>query len=204
MSIRWVFVTLLVFLGHLNVMATEPQLNDPLKDPREIHLQNVQQLTFGGENAEAYFSFDGTQLVYQSTPRHPQQPCDQIFVMNIDGSGKRLLSTGQGRTTCSFFYPDGQHILYASTHQGHIECPPPTDMSQGYVWALYPDYDIYKANMAGNIVQKLTDTPGYDAEAVLSPRGDQIVFTSIRSGDLELWSGWQASMDYPHSRSSVC
>jgi len=179
MSIRWVFVTL--FVCHFHVMASEP-----LKDHREVHLQNVQQLTFGGENAEAYFSFDGTQLVFQSTPRH--QSCDQIFVMNVDGSAKRLLSTGKGRTTCSFFYPDGQHFLYASTHEGSVECPPPVDMSQGYVWALYPDYDIYKADMAGNIVQKLTDIPGYDAEAVLSPRGDQIVFTSTRSGDLELWS----------------
>ncbi|TGO03433.1 hypothetical protein PN36_06830 [Candidatus Thiomargarita nelsonii] len=177
MSIRWVFVTFFV----CNVMASEP-----VKDHREIHLQNVQQLTFGGENAEAYFSFDGTQLVFQATPRH--QGCDQIFVMNVDGGAKRLLSTGKGRTTCSFFYPDGQHILYASTHDGSVECPPPVDMSQGYVWALYPDYDIYKADMAGNIVQKLTDTPGYDAEAVLSPRGDKIVFTSTRSGDLELWS----------------
>lgn len=175
MSIRWVFVTL--FLYHFHVMAS---------DHREVHLQNVQQLTFGGENAEAYFSFDGTQLVFQATPRH--QGCDQIFVMNIDGSGKRLLSTGKGRTTCSFFYPDGQHILYASTHEGSVDCPPPVDMSQGYVWALYPDYDIYKADLAGNIVQKLTDTPSYDAEAVLSPRGDKIVFTSTRSGDLELWS----------------
>ncbi|MEN8217117.1 MAG: hypothetical protein ABFS56_12265 [Pseudomonadota bacterium] len=105
MSIRWVFVTLI--LCHFHVMATVH---------REVHLQNVQQLTFGGENAEAYFSFDGTQLVFQATPRH--QGCDQIFVMNIDGSGKRLLSTGKGRTTCSFFYPDGQHILYASTHEG--------------------------------------------------------------------------------------
>jgi len=189
MSNRWVFITLAwFFFGQFHLMAAEPQLNDPLKDPREVHLQNVRQLTFGGENAEAYFSFDGSQLVYQATPRNPQQACDQIFVMNIDGSGKRLLSTGQGRTTCSFFYPDGQHILYASTHEGQIECPPPTDMSHGYVWALYPDYDIYKADLAGNIVQKLTDTLGYDAEAVLSPRGDKIVFTSIRSGDLELWS----------------
>ena len=173
---------LLLCLWHL------PAIAEPLKDPREVHLQNVQQLTFGGENAEAYFSVDSTQLVYQSTPRQPQQPCDQIFVMNADGSGKRRLSTGQGRTTCAFFYPDGQHILYASTHQGSVACPPPADMRQGYVWALYSDYDIYKADINGNIVQNLTNTPGYDAEAVLSPRGDKIIFTSLRSGDLELWT----------------
>ncbi len=186
-TIRLCFFILLCH-WHLLAIAAEPQLNEPLKDHREVHLRNVQQLTFGGENAEAYFSIDGTQLVYQSTPRHPQQPCDQIFVMNRDGSGKRLLSTGQGRTTCSFFYPDGQHILYASTHEGSVACPPPADMRQGYVWALYPDYDIYKADIKGNVVQKLTNTPGYDAEAVLSPRGDKIIFTSLRSGDLELWT----------------
>lgn len=184
MLIRLIF--LIVCYWHLMVMALP--LNEHLKDHREVHLRNVQQLTFGGENAEAYFSFDGKQLIYQATPRHPQQPCDQIFQMNTDGSGKRLLSTGQGRTTCSFFYPDSQHILYASTHEGSAKCPPPVDMSQGYVWALYADYDIYKADLEGNIVQKLTDTPGYDAEAVLSPRGDKIVFTSMRSGDLELWT----------------
>ena len=187
MLIRFVF--LIVCYWHLTAIALPSlPLNEPLKDHREVHLRNVQQLSFGGENAEAYFSSDGKQLIYQSTPRHPQQPCDQIFMMNSDGSSQRLVSTGQGRTTCAYFYPDSQHILYASTHEGSAKCPPPVDMSQGYVWALYPDYDIYKADLEGKIVQKLTDTPGYDAEAVLSPRGDQIVFTSLRSGDLELWT----------------
>jgi Tol biopolymer transport system component len=178
----------LVCLCPIGAIAAGPQLNEPLKDHREVHLRHVQQLTFGGENAEAYFSFDGKQLVYQSTPREAQQPCDQIFVMNRDGSDKRLLSTGKGRTTCSFFYPDGKHILYASTHEGLSDCPPPPNMRQGYVWALYPEYDIYKADISGQVVQNLTSSPGYDAEAVLSPRGDKIVFTSLRSGDLELWT----------------
>lgn len=159
-----------------------------LKDPREVHLSNVKQLTFGGQNAEAYFSFDDRRLVFQSTPRNANQGCDQIYTMALDGSDKRRLSTGKGVTTCSFFYPDGEHVLYASTHAGAASCPPPADFSEGYTWRLEKEYDIYKADLAGNIVAKLTDTPGYDAEAVISPTGDRIVFTSVRSGDLELWS----------------
>jgi len=170
----------------LSLSAEETLLPDQLKDSREVHLQNIKQLTFGGQNAEAYFSFDGQRLTYQSTPRDGK--CDQIYHMNIDGSDKRMVSTGKGITTCSFMYPDGKHFLYASTHEGNPDCPPPPDMSQGYVWRLEKEYDIYKADMEGNIVQKLTDTPGYDAEAVISPTGDKIVFTSVRSGDLELWT----------------
>jgi len=164
-----------------------PQINS-LTDPRETHLSNVQQLTFGGQNAEAYFSFDDSKLVFQATPRDAEKPCDQIYSMNIDGSDKKLLSTGNGVTTCSFFYPDDNHFLYASTHEGNKNCPPAVNFSEGYTWRLEKEYDIYKADLNGNIVAKLTDEPGYDAEAVISPTGDKIVFTSVRSGDLELWT----------------
>ncbi len=172
------------FAGNNETAPAQPVLTDP----RETHLANVRQLTFGGQNAEAYFSFDDSKLVFQSTPRAAEKQCDQIYVMNVDGSNKQLLSTGNGVTTCSFFYPDGEHFLYASTHDGKTDCPPPADFSEGYTWRLEKEYDIYKADLNGNVVAKLTNEPGYDAEAVISPIGDKIVFTSVRSGDLELWT----------------
>lgn len=150
----------------------------------EPHLANLKQLTFGGENAEAYFSADGKHLIFQSH-REPLL-CDQIFTMNIDGSDVKEISTGKGRTTCSYFYPDGKRILYASTHDASPDCPPPPDYSKGYVWSLYP-YDIYTANPDGSDLQRLTNSPGYDAEATISPDGKKIVFTSDRDADLELY-----------------
>ncbi len=157
----------------------------PLALPQERHLRNMRQLTFGGENAEAYFSFGGDKLVFQST--RPPFSCDQIFTMGLDGSNVQLVSTGKGRTTCAYFYPDGEHILYASTHLASADCPPPPDRSQGYVWAIYEGYDIFVTDAQGAL-KRLTDTPGYDAEATISPTGDRIVFTSVRDGDLELYS----------------
>ena len=155
-------------------------------DPRERRLANLRQLTDGGENAEAYFSFDGSTLIFQST--RPPFECDQIFSMDLLGRNVRLLSTGSGRTTCSYFYPDGQRFLYASTHAGRAACPPPPDHSQGYVWALDPNYEIYMASLTDLTPIPLTRSPGYDAEATISPRGDRIVFTSVRDGDLELYT----------------
>ena len=154
--------------------------------PGEKHLANLQQLTSGGENAEAYFSFDQKKLIFQST-RSPYE-CDRIFTMNLDGTGLRMVSTGKGRTTCGYFLPGDTRILYASTHEGSPLCPARPDMSQGYVWALYKDYDIYTARADGHDVKPLTRTPGYDAEATVSPDGKRIVFTSVRDGDLELYS----------------
>lgn len=149
-------------------------------------LANIRQLTHGGQNAEAYWSPDGRRLVFQST-RDPYQ-CDQIFVMNADGSDVRLVSTGKGRTTCGYFFADGKHILYASTHEGGPECPPPPDRSQGYVWTIYPSYDIYLATDRGEIVRRLTNEPGYDAEATVNWKTGKIVYTSLASGDLDLWT----------------
>ncbi|RME71269.1 MAG: hypothetical protein D6776_10520 [Planctomycetota bacterium] len=153
--------------------------------PGEKHLRNLRQLTFGGENAEAYFSFRGDKLVFQSA--RPPFACDQIFTMGLDGSNVTLVSTGKGRTTCAYFYPDDQRILYSSTHLASPDCPPPPDRSQGYVWPIYRGYDIFVRQPDGRL-DRLTDTPGYDAEATISPRGDRIVFTSVRDGDLELYS----------------
>jgi Tol biopolymer transport system component len=152
---------------------------------QEGHLANVRQLTFGGQNAEAYFSYDGRELIFQST--RGDLACDAIYRMDIDGSHQRMVSSGEGATTCSFISPDNSHIIYASTHLGGVECPPKPDMSQGYVWALYDSYDIFRAAPNGGSVVRLTDTPGYDAEGVYSPNGHKIIFTSLRTGDLELF-----------------
>jgi Tol biopolymer transport system component len=152
--------------------------------PQETHLANVKQLTFAGENAEAYFSFDGTKLTFQSTGEYP---CDQIFVMNIDGSNRQLISTGLGRTTCSHYMPDGKSIVYASTHLGARECPPVPGREQGYVWPIYDTYDIFKVNIDGTGLTQLTKTKGYDAEATVAADG-RIVFTSVRDGDMDIYS----------------
>ena len=146
----------------------------------------MSQLTFGGQNAEAYWSPDGTRLIFQTT--RPPYHCDQIFIMNADGSGQHLVSTGKGRTTCGYFLRDGKHIVYASTHEASESCPPAADHSKGYVWAVYPGYDIYLATDTGSILKKLTETPGYDAEATVNWKTGTIVYTSLASGDLDLWT----------------
>lgn len=153
--------------------------------PRESHLRAVRQLTFDGENAEAYFSFDGNRLTYQRTP--PGGGCDRIYTLDLATGEQQPVSSGEGRTTCSYFYPDGERILYASTHLADPACPAPPDYSRGYVWPVHEGYDIFVAGGAGR-AERLTDTPGYDAEATISPLGDRIVFTSVRDGDLELYS----------------
>lgn len=151
--------------------------------PQERHLRNVRQLTFGGENAEAYFSFDGRLLIFQST--RDGRACDQEYVMGVDGSSPRMVSTGRGRVTCGYFFPRGDRILYSSTHAAAPGCPPPPDMSRGYTWALY-DYQIYTARPDGSDVRPLAAAPGYNAEATIS-RDGWIVFTSTRDGDLDLY-----------------
>jgi Tol biopolymer transport system component len=150
----------------------------------EKHFKNIKMLTTDGENAEAYFSFDGKKLVYQAT--FDSMECDQIFTMNIDGTDRQLVSTGKGRTTCSYFYPDETKIIYASTHLSDEKCPPPPDRSKGYVWKLYESFDIFLRD--GDELKQLTNTPGYDAEATVSPKGDKIVFTSLRNGDPEIYT----------------
>ncbi|NOS84620.1 MAG: hypothetical protein HOP31_05720 [Ignavibacteria bacterium] len=183
-----VCLTACSFIWNFNdVSASKGSLTagDTLVYAQEKHFKNMQMLTNGGENAEAYFSFDGSKIIFQSTGEYE---CDQIFIMNTDGSGKHLVSTGKGRTTCSYFYPDGKSILYASTHLGGDMCPQKPDHSKGYVWALYSDYDIFKSNVDGTNPVKLTDVKGYDAEATISPKGDKIIFTSTRNGDIDLYS----------------
>jgi Tol biopolymer transport system component len=155
-------------------------------NPAEPHLRNLRMLTHAGENAEAYFSADGKQLIFQATIPGVSR-CDQIFIMDTTGSNARMVSNGKGRTTCSYFYPSANRIMYASTHMASADCPPPPDMSKGYAWALY-DYDIYTARPDGSDVRRITNTPGYDAEATISRDGRHVIFTSMRDGDLELYT----------------
>jgi len=158
---------------------------DHLIGEREVHFAALHQLTFGGQNAEAYWSTDDGWIMFQATPRGAG--CDQQFTMRPDGSDLSLVSTGSGRTTCGYFIPGNEKVVYGSTHLGGEACPPDPDMSQGYVWALYEDFDIFRANADGSDLVRLTETPGYDAEATLSRDGEWIVFTSARDGDLEIY-----------------
>ena len=170
--------------------------NDSVHFSGERHFKNVRQLTFGGDNAEAYFSFDGKYIVFQKTNPKEGIECDQIWMGKIpenptDSFKPKLVSTGTGRTTCAFFTPNNQFIIYASTHKGDKKCPPVPDRSKydnKYIWALYPDFDIFVADTNGKVVSQLTRSKGYDAEATLSPKGDRIVFTSMRDGDPELYT----------------
>jgi TolB protein len=150
------------------------------------HLGAIRQLTFGGENAEAYWAPDGKRIIFQST--RDKLACDQIFVMNADGSNQHMVSTGKGRTTCGYFLPDNKHILYASTHEVGEACPPPADRSKGYVWAVYPAYKIYLATDEGKILKTLAGAPGYNAEGTVNFKTGKIVYTSMQSGDLDLWT----------------
>ena len=165
-----------------------------LQYDKEKHLKNITQLTFGGDNAEAYFSFDDTKLVFQSNYEKWGLDCDQIFYTEIKNSNMKnempkIISTGLGRTTCAYFMPGDTTIIYASTHLENAQCPHVPEKTDGkYVWPIYDSYDIFISDLDGNIVKQLTNEIGYDAEATVSPLGDKIVFTSMRTGDLELFT----------------
>jgi Tol biopolymer transport system component len=154
--------------------------------PQETRFGAIRQLTFGGQNAEGYFSFDETRLMFQST--RDSMECDQQFVLDLATGAARMVSTGKGRTTCGYFLPDGKRIIYASTHHLLENCPPTPDFSQGYTWAVYPQFDLFTADADGRNLRQMTSTPGYDAEATVSPKGDRIVFTSVRDGDLDIYT----------------
>jgi TolB protein len=194
------FIFLLVLIG-ANSFRTHPALEiiqtaDSLRYPEEKHLKNMRQLTFAADNAEAYWSFDSKMVSFQSNNKAWGLQCDQVFYMPVTGTDlskgakPNLISTGEGRTTCSFFMPDGKSILYASTHLGGKECPKEVERKPGgkYLWPVYDTYDIFVADLTGKIVKQLTNSPGYDAEATISPKKDKIVFTSTRNGDLDLYT----------------
>lgn len=168
---------------------------DTLRYPEETHFKNVQQLTFGGDNAEAYWSYDNKYIVFQRTNPKDGIACDQIFIGKVPKrKGEKfvykMISTGKGRTTCAFFTKDGQHIIYASTHLGGDECPPTPDRSKygnKYIWPLYSSYDIFMADLDGKIVKQLTHSKGYDAEGTISPDGKKMIYTSTKDGDIDLY-----------------
>ncbi len=180
----------------LSLVQKNIVVKDTIQFDGEKHFANVRQLTFGGDNAEAYFSFDGKYLIFQKTNPKEGIQCDQIWMGKIPTTAEekfepKLVSTGTGRTTCAYFYPDGKHILYASTHLADKNCPPIPDRKKygnKYIWAVYEGFDIFKTDLQGKIVKQLTSTKGYDAEATISPKGDKILFTSIRDGDLDLYT----------------
>ena len=182
--------------SRLSTPDSRLQTPDTVQYPEEIHFNNLQQMTFGADNAEAYWSYDDRFVIFQRTAPREGLPCDQMFIGKVpqkpgDEFQYKLISTGKGRTTCGFFYPDGKYILYASTHLGADTCPPLPDRSKygnKYIWPIYKSFDIFKAGLDGKIVKRLTNTPGYDAEATISPKGDKMIFTSMRDGDLDLYT----------------
>ena len=175
--------------------AAKAQNKEALGYPDEKHFKNIQQLTNGGDNAEAYFGFDNEHIVFQRTNPKEGIQCDRIFYGSIpkkagEKFNYKLVSTGKGRTTCSYLMPDKKHFLYASTHLAADTCPPVPDRNilKKYVWPIYNSYDIFVADLKGKITKQLTKEPGYDAEATVSPKGDKILFTSTRNGDLDLYT----------------
>lgn len=183
--IKSCLVFLLVVTAATTTHSDETDQAEKLNES-EIHLKNITQLTFGGENAEAYFSADGKKLIFQST--RDGNAADQIYTMNTDGSDVRIVSTAKGQCTCSYFMPGGNRILYSSTHHFDSQPPAPPDRSQGYVWLIHSSFDIFTSTNDGSNLRQLTTSWGYDAEATVSPKGDRIVFTSIRNGDLDIYS----------------
>lgn len=178
---------------HANPHGANPHAAAPVADrdivrPDEKHLANVKMLTKGGENAEAYFDKTGNELSFQT--KRDGAACDAIFRMNKDGTNQHQVSPttaeGAGRTTCAYIKGDGG-ILYASTHGHGPGCLDEPDRSQGYVWKVYPEFDIWVADKDGKNPKKLFESDGYDAEATLCHKDDRVVFTSSKTGDLELW-----------------
>ena len=190
MKFKYLYILLLTAFS-VNTFA---QSSDTLHFKGETHFKNIQQLTFGGDNAEAYFSPDGKSISFQKTSPKEGIPCDQIYYGKLPKKGKKfeykLVSTGKGRTTCAYIMPDNKHILYASTHLADSACPPVPDRSiiKKYVWPLYASFDIFITDLNGKMTQQLTNNPGYDAEATVSPKGDKIIFTSTRNGDIDLYT----------------
>ena len=158
--------------------------SDPLRLPGETHLRNIRQLTFGGQNAEAYWSYGDDELIFQSSRGDMQ--CDQIFRIDLATGEETRLSPGASNT-CAFFIPGDEQVLWASTSSAGLECPPKPDRSKGYVWPIHADAEIYLSDRDGQDIRNISNSPGYDAEATISADG-RVIFTSMRSGDLELWT----------------
>ena len=175
-------------VGQVQVPIPGGVAADHLIQEDEKHFAHLWMLTDGGENAEGYFSFAGDQLAFQARNKDAGINCDRIFITDRESGAPIPVSSGRGTTTCTFFMPGDKEVIYASTQAHTNDCPPPVDHSQGYVWTLYPEHDLWIKNLASGDERNITDCWGYDAEATLSPRGDRMVFTSTRSGDIELWT----------------
>jgi Tol biopolymer transport system component len=182
------------FIIFVFIKTAHAQNADSLIYPDEKHFKNIQQLTFDGDNAEAYWSFDDKQLIFQRKNEKENIMCDRMFIGNIPQHGEafqyKQLSNGKGRNTCGYFLKDGKHVIYASTYLGGDSCPPVPDRSKygnRYLWPIYDSYDIFLADTSGKIIKQLTKTKGYDAEGTLSPDGKKMIFTSVRNGDLDLY-----------------
>lgn len=168
--------------------------DDSIHYAAEKHFKNVRQLTFGGDNAEAYWSHDGKYVIFQRTNPKEGLNCDQLFIGKIPSSPNepftyKKVSHG-GRVTCGYFLPDGKHFIYASTHLAADTCPPTVDRAKygnKYIWPIYDSYDIFLADTSGKIIKQLTTSKGYDAEGTVSPDGKKMIFTSVRDGDLDLY-----------------
>lgn len=192
LSIAGVVAALCLYGPRYMFLHASPEHSaSPLLPEEQKHLRNARQLTFGGQNAEAYFSIDDKQLIFQH--QGSDVPCDQIYTMTVESpDGKppipKLVSTGKGRTTCSYFFPSGDRILFSSTHATSADCPPKPDYSHGYVWPIYNSYQIYTAKPDGSDLKQLTHAPGYNAEANITRDGKHIVFTSTRNGDLDIYT----------------
>jgi len=190
-----IVITLISSCNNSAKIAASSPAADTLRYADETHFKNIRQLTFGGDNAEAYWSYDSKYLVFQRTNLKDGIPCDQIFMgkaptKNGEKFTYKMISTGKGRTTCPFFTKDGKHIIYASTHLGSNDCPPTPDRAKygnKYIWPLYNTFDIFMADLDGKIVKQLTNSKGYDAEATLSPDGKKMLYTSTKDGDIELY-----------------
>jgi Tol biopolymer transport system component len=196
-------IAVVLWCGWSRPVAAEPGApgaEKPAAAKAERHLKNIRQLTFGRQNAEAYFSFDGRKLIFQSTnnwmkdsfaatlkPAEAPLGCYQMYVMDLESETVRLVSTGAGATTCGYFFPGDRRVIYASTHAAGPNCPPKPKRDEAYRWAL-DDYDLYAVRLDGQEMQRLTITPGYDAEATVSPDGRTIVWTSVKDGDLDIYA----------------
>lgn len=188
-------LSLLAIAVSATIAVAQAPHQDSIHFEGEKHFKNIRQLTFGGDNAEAYWSNDGKYIIFQKTSEKEGIPCDQIYIGKVPTSPDepfvpKLVSTGKGRTTCAYFLPDGKHFVYASTHLGGDACPPTPDRAKygnKYIWPLYSSYDIFLADTSGRIVKQLTHAKGYDAEATLSPDGKKMIYCSDKDGDLELY-----------------
>ena len=196
MFMKNLFFTTGILLSNLMVqqsVSAQP-VTDSLRYNDEKHFKNIQQLTFGGDNAEAYWSYDGKKIIFQRKNEAEGINCDHMFVGDVPAYGQpftyKMVSNGKGRTACGYFTKDGKHIIYASTYLGGDDCPPVPDRSKfgnKYIWPVYESYDIFMADVDGKNIQRLTETSGYDAEATISPDGKTMVVTSMRDGNLDLY-----------------